>query len=312
MAETTKTLDPQVKERLDKIDWDGVKTSFGISRETIEKNPRVAAQLVYGAVTDLIPFRLGGISGEISLRALPTPAESGDLWKVKGYTKQEPLKLEDYVASNGQKPAKQLFYYGERVYSEKALKSLLEQTSWVGSDGKKKFGYANASSGMAVSFAFKKRDKDGNVVMGADGQPEREEKKSYILSIHRETNQVIGIAVDKLKERLTNSKNGISMYGVKLTDEQVNQVANGRAVILNGCKNKEGQAFNVAVQFDVSQMNLVPVHPIALKEAQKMGADLGIGVKSEVKNEVKKTEKPAVKKTEKPAEAPEKKTRIKR
>lgn len=307
MAETKRTLDPSVKERLDLIDWDGLKNSFGVTREAIEKNPKVASQLVYGAMTDLVQFNTGDISGEVSLRAFPTPAESKDLWKVKGYTKQEE-KSED----------QKLFFYGEEIYSKAAKKALFEKTSWMGTDkdGKqvRKYGNANASTGIPVAFAFKKRDENGNVIMGPDGKPEREPKRSFILSIHQPTNQIVGIAVDKLKERLQNSKNGVSMYGVKLTDEQINQVANGGAVILKDCKNKKGESFNAAVQFDVSQMTLVPVHPTALKQAERMGADLGIGKNSPSETTQKVENKPAKKSEKKAAPAVDRKpkTRLQR
>lgn len=298
MADTVKTLDPQVKERLERIDWKSVESSYGITREQIEKKPNIASQLAYGGMTDLIGFNSGDISGEISLRAFPTPKESGELWKVKGYTKQAEKSAED-----------KLFFYGEEIYSKQAKKNLFEKTSWVGSDGERKFGRANASTGIPVSFAFKKRDDQGNVILGPDGKPEREPKKSFILSVHAPTNQVVGIAVDKLKERLQNSPNGVSMYGVKLTEEQVGQIANGGAVILKGCKNKNGEAFDsfpgigTPVQFDVAQMTLVPVHPTALKQVMKMGA----GVEGAAQEPVKKVEKAKVEKTEK-VEKPEKKS----
>ncbi len=306
MADTAKTLDPQVLERLGKIDWKSVESSYGITREQIEKKPNIASQLVYGAMTDLVPFNNGVISGEISLRAFPTPADSNKLWGVKGYTKQAEKKEED-----------KLFYYGEEIYSKAAKKNLFEMTSWVGTDGQRKYGRANASTGIPVSFAFKKRDENGNVVMGADGKPEREEKKSYILSIHGATNQVVGISVDKLKARLSNGN--VQKYGVKLTEEQVNQICNGGAVILKGTKNKNGEAFEsfpgigTPVQFDVAQMQLVAVHPTALKQVQKMGA--GVSETTEApKQDAKKAEgaKKTTKKAAAQTEAPAKKTRMKR
>lgn len=267
MAETAKVLDPQVKERLDKINWKGLEDTFGITREQIEKRPQVAKDLAYGAMTDLIPFSKNGISGEISLRAQPTPNASGKLWDVKGYTKLEPKTADD-----------KLFFYGEEVYSKTAKKNLFEMTSWEGSDGKRKQGRANASTGIPVSIAFPKRDENGQIVKNEKGEIEREPKKSYIMSIHQPTNQLVGIEVEKLKAKLQNSPNGVSMYGVKLTDAQVEAVAMGKAVTLQGCKNSKGEKFDsfpglgTPVQFDVAKMTLVAVHPTALKQAMQMGA----------------------------------------
>lgn len=287
MADTAKVLDPQVMERLDKINWKGLEDTFGITREQIEKRPQVAKDLAYGAMTDLIPFSKNGISGEISLRAQPTPNASGKLWDVKGYTKLEPKTADD-----------KLFFYGEEVYSKTAKKNLFEMTSWEGSDGKRKQGRANASTGIPVSIAFPKRDENGQVVRNEKGEIEREPKKSFIMSIHQPTNQLVGIEVDKLKDKLQKAPNGVSMYGVKLDEKQVEAVAMGKAVILQGCRNSKGEAFDsfkgigTPVQFDVAKMTLVPVHPTALKQAMQMGAGATVEKTAEQKEKVpKKTTK---------------------
>ena len=67
------------------------------------------------------------------------------------------------------------------------------------------------------------------------------------------------------------------MYGVNFTKEQAQGLAEGHAVRLDGCRNKEGQTFSCYVQFDAAQRQVVACHPAWLKEAQKTGTDLGLG-----------------------------------
>ena len=62
-----------------------------------------------------------------------------------------------------------------------------------------------------------------------------------------------------------------------LTPEQAKGLAEGHAVRLDGCRNKEGQTFSCYVQFDAAQRQVVACHPAWLKEAQKTGTDLGLG-----------------------------------
>ena len=48
------TLSKDIQERLDKINWDNLKTKYGISKESIYGNPQIATQLAYGQMTDLV------------------------------------------------------------------------------------------------------------------------------------------------------------------------------------------------------------------------------------------------------------------
>ena len=90
------------------------------------------------------------------------------------------------------------------------------------------------------------------------------------------------------------------MYGVNFTPEQANSLAEGRAIRLDGCRNKEGQTFSCYVQFDAAQRQVVACHPAWLKEAQKTGTDLGLGQqkgqeKKPLKEVKEKSKKVAVK-----------------
>ena len=137
--EQNSNISEDVRKRLDCIDWDAVKEKCGISREAVEKNAAVASQLAYGQYTDLIPGVAGDLSGSFSLRAYPQG--EGEPWKVKMYTMERPKTEADT-----------LFLYGAKIPGEKVKKNLLEKTDWLGTDGTRKYGFANANSGYPVEL----------------------------------------------------------------------------------------------------------------------------------------------------------------
>lgn len=265
-------LDPKVIERLDKIDWEGLKKSTGITREQIEKNPAVASQLAYQQYTDLIFGSTNEISGQFSLRAVPGKGED-DSWKVKAYT-----------IENEKKPGDKLFLYGSPITSKAALDALFERTSWENNQGKKVFGRANANAGRPIAI---EREVDG-----------QKKKDYYLVSIHEPTNRVVGIPVDAVKRMLQNpdgTSRGTSVYGAKLSDQQVDAICRGEHVVVSGCRNKDGKEFTTAVQFDVAKRQIVPSHPTFLKQAQRAGVDIlgnrKEGQAQEAKVEVKQDNK---------------------
>ena len=85
-------------------------------------------------------------------------------------------------------------------------------------------------------------------------------------------------------------------YPVQFTPEQAKGLAEGHAVRLDGCRNKEGQTFSCYVQFDAAQRQVVACHPAWLKEAQKTGTDLGLGQQKGQEKTPLKQEKAANKK----------------
>lgn len=258
MAETDKTLDQKVIERLDKIDWDSLKKTTGITREQVEKFPAVASQLAYQQYTDLLFGSTADISGQFSLRAIPgkTPEEP---WRVKAYTIEAEKSEKD-----------DLFLYGSPIYSEAAKKALFEKTSWQNQNGEKVYGRANANAGRPV--AIEREQENGE-----------KKKEYYLISLHEPTNRIVGMPVEAIKRMLQNpdgTSRGQSVYGTKLTDDQVEKIVNGNAVKLDG-KTKEGKEFTAFVQFDVARRQIVPCHPTWLKQAERAGVDIGIGKQQE-------------------------------
>jgi len=259
-------ISEDVKKRLENINWDAVKEICGITKEAVEKNPAVASQLAYGQYTDLIPGVAGDLSGSFSLRAYPQ--QEGEQWKVKIYTMERPKTEADT-----------LFLFGAKIPGEKIKKNLLEKTDWIGTDGTRKYGFANANSGYPVELTI-------------DGK-----KESYLVSIHQPTNRVVGIKCEQVKAFLLNEDGearGKGIYGVQFTKEQAEALAEGKAVRMDGCKTKEGNTFSCYAQFDAASRQVVPCHPTWIKEALRSGTDLGLGTQQQKAEAARKEHKPVV------------------
>ena len=255
--ENENTLDPKIVERLNGLDWDGLKANTGITREAVEKNPEIARQLAFGSMTNLVAGHTEDVSGFYSLRAIPS-AEEGKLGRIKAYT-IEPEK----------KPGMTLFLYGSPIYSQKALENLFEMTTIKTTDKEGKEITvripANANAGVQVAVQ----------------NPETKEKTKYLVSIHQPTNRVVGVPVEAVEKMLANA----NVYGVALNDEQKKSLVEGKAVIVNGCSTKAGETFSACVQFDAAKRQLVNAHPTWLKEAQKAGIDTGVSTRVAAKKE---------------------------
>ena len=270
------TISEEVSKRLDFIDWDALKEKCGISRESVEKNPAIASQLAYGQYTDLIPGVAGDLSGSFSLRAYPQ--NDGSPWKVKIYTMERPKTEADT-----------LYLYGARIPGEKIKKSLLEKTDWIGTDGTRKYGYANANSGYPVEISI-------------DGK-----KEAFLVSIHQPTNRIVGIRCEQVRDFLLDQSgeaSGKGIYGVPFTTEQAKALAEGKAVRMDGCKTREGSTFSCYVQFDAASRQVVPCHPSWIKEALKSGTDLGLGTQQQRSEASRREHKPAEVPEQKPALKP--------
>ena len=85
-------ISKDVQERLDKINWESLKAKYGISKESITRNPAIATQLAYGQMTDLVPANTPEMNAMFSLRAYPT--ESGE-WTVKLSSMEKPKTAND-------------------------------------------------------------------------------------------------------------------------------------------------------------------------------------------------------------------------
>lgn len=238
----------ELQEKLDHINWESLQNKYGISKDYVYANPSIASQLAYGQPTDLIPARTEEFSGMLSLRAYPV--QDSPEWRVKVITMERQKSKNDTLT-----------LYNHPL-SDRVKAALLERTDWTGNDGKTKYGLANANAGEPVKINI-------------DGR-----EQLFLVSIHQPTNTIMGMSVDQVRSHLFDKDGNVrdrGMYGVQFTKEQANALAEGRAVRLDGCRNKEGQVFSCYVQFDAAQRQVVACHPAWLKEARKTGTDLGLG-----------------------------------
>ena len=250
------TLSKDVQEKLDLINWDSLKEKYGISRDSIYNDPRIASQLAYGMMTDLVYANKEDFTGPLSLRAnLVTSGEKPEM-KVKVYTIEKPKTAAD-----------QLYLYRQPITSEKVREALLEKTKWTGPDGKEYKGLANANGGRPIT-------------LNIDGR-----KQQFLVSIHQPTNRVVGMSLDSVRSYFYDKDNnlrGRGMYGVPFTPEQINGLIEGKAVVHTG-QRKDGEAFTCCIQFDAAKREPTVSHPSWFKEAQRAGMDAAPKQKQEEK-----------------------------
>ena len=259
-------LSTDVQSRLNNINWDNLKEKYGISKDTIMKNPAVASQIAYGQMTDLVYGSTKELTGLFSLRAYPQ-GENQE-WAVKLFTMEK-----------AKTPNDQLYLYNQPITSQKVKEALTERTSWEDNNGNPRKGLANANGGRPIAIEV-------------DGR-----KQEFLVSIHQPTNRIVGMPVEQVKAMLLDDKGhsrGKGIYGVTFTDEQAKALAEGKAVAISGMK-RDGERFTCCVQFDAAQRQVVTCHPTWFKEAQKAGLDMKyskeLKVDAGVKQQVEKAMK---------------------
>ena len=260
------TLPNDVQSRLNKINWDNLKEKYGISKETIMKNPVVASQLAYGQMTELVYGSTKELTGLFSLRAYPQ-GENQE-WAVKLFTMEK-----------AKTPNDQLYLYNQPITSQKVKEALTERTSWEDNNKNVRYGLANANGGRPIAIEV-------------DGR-----KQEFLVSIHQPTNRVVGMPVEQVKAMLLDDKGhsrGKGIYGVTFTDEQAKALAEGKAVAISGMK-RDGERFTCCVQFDAAQRQVVTCHPTWFKEAQKAGLDMKYSKELKVDTTVKQQVEKAMK-----------------
>lgn len=247
MANENNELDPKVVERLDVIDWKALEP-YGITRALIEKNPYIAKQLAYGQTTGLIRVNSAIFSGEVALRFSPTKENPGRV-RIQGIVRAP-------------KPEDDLYFYGQKITSAGAKDALFERISYVNKNGTEYRGVlANANAGRVLSFDF------------GDG------KKDYLVAYNPETHTLEGDRVEDLKKRFIESKGeNWKVYGVALTDDQLDDLIHGKTVFHEG-KTKEGESFKVVLQYSPVTKDFEEVHPVRMAEVMKDGVDLGLSWK---------------------------------
>lgn len=246
MAKEKVELEPKVIERLDAIDWPALKP-YGITRELIEGNPYIARQLTYGGATGLIRVNSPIFNGEVSLRFSPTKENPGR------------VRIQGIVRTPKQN---ELFFYGKPITSEAAAEALMERISYVNKDGEEIRGVlANANAGRVLSFDM------------GDG------KEDFLIGYNPETHTLDGDRVKDLQKRFIDSEGeNWKVYGVSLTDKQLDDLVHGKPVFHEG-KTKEGETFKIVLQYSPVTKDFVEVHPLHLAKTMESGVDLGLSWK---------------------------------
>ena len=254
MAKESMTREEFVKQRLDNMDWKRLEEATGITRESIEKNQFIVDQLVDGKVTHPVYGFTPDVTGDFCLRAVPG-ANEGDKMVIKAYTISNLPKKD---LETGKYP--DLPFMGGFITSDAAKEALFERTSWVNKNGQSVNGYANANAGRPVAIMMKNRETG------------EKEKVNYIVSLHPQSNRLFGIPQEALKNVLKAGDSRSKIYGVQLPDDQLESLANGKAVYRTDWKGPNESTFAAAVQFNACERQLVICHPTALKKAIEMGA----------------------------------------
>lgn len=239
-----------VAQRLEKFDWQQIERDFGITKDAILKNERVATQLANGAMTELIPCHVGNLYGEISL----SPVFSGP---------DTPVKCKGYTCTQAPTVKDRMFVYGVEIYSDDVKKALCERTGWE-ANGKRVGGYANSNAGCQVTL-----DVEGH------GQ------QKFLLSLHEPTNRIVAMSADAVKKFFINTETGepikhhTSKYGVDFSPADIELLINGKRVFIVS-ENKAGEMFSCWLQFDAAKRDVTVCHPIQLtqKESAQMQAKL--------------------------------------
>ena len=167
------TISKEVQDRLNRINWESLKSKYGISKDSIMQNPAIASQLAFGQYTDLIPGSTEEISGMFSLRAYPQA--EGQEWKVKVYTMEKPKTEADT-----------LYLYGQPIIADVVKKALLERTSWEGNDGSTKRGFANANGGRPIAIEVEGRKQLNDSLFFVDKEGASRSKGMYGVSFSEE------------------------------------------------------------------------------------------------------------------------------
>lgn len=270
------SISKEVSARLERVNWDLLKTRYGISKESIVHNPFIAAQLAYGQYTDLVPGNTGEISGLFSLRAYPRG--EGNDYLIKVYTMERPKTMNDT-----------LYLYKQPIKDPEVKAALLARNEWELSDGSKRMGPAFAGGGKPVTIEL-------------DGK-----QQQMLVSIHQATNRIVGMPVSQVKAILLDKEGnarGKGLYGRKFTADEAKELAEGKPVLLHNCKHKDGTLFSCYAQFDVSQKQVVPCHPVVLR----VQVEQQVETKESAKEIVKETAKKTQAKPKKPKAAVEEKT----
>ena len=234
-----------IQERLDRIPWKELETSYGIKKDYILGNEQIARQLASGQVTDYVKCyaKVGSLTviGPMALQA----NFRNDKVEVKHFTVN---------------PNPDLSVYGDALRSDKVAERLMDTYEFAvkDEDGKTirkevRHSFANGGSPITitrqnpdgtetktrclVSFDGFVRNRDGDIIRGT--------QKLFLTPCAEVQTYLEKVAP--------------SMYGHEFTPEQREALSEGKDLYIEDFKTKDGRTFDAVVQYNAVLRQVVKV-----------------------------------------------------
>lgn len=295
-----------IQNRLNLIDWDKFRDTYGVDKKYFLGNERLATQLANGQVTDFVPCNLKTVDGArcIGNIALQAQFYSDGTYKINNFT---PSVDPD------------LTVYGEQLWSKSATEKLLKTFARPVYRTDKDGNVMKDGKGQNIVLAWNPVHEYANagkpIVLKRTGADGKEVETKYLVSLdhvcrgkdgkaYRGTNRLFLIPCDNVKSYLTNVAS--KLYGHEFTPAQIDALSEGKDLLIKDFQTKDGKVFEAVVQFDAVQHKVVPIEPDYWRQTQKAYRE---AEKAEKKTEVKAEKKAAAKKTEKAEKPAQVKTR---
>lgn len=280
-----------VKARLAVLPWDDLKAQFGITREYVENNQRLATQLANSSVTDYLYANatVGNMSiyGPVALQVLYSGEGDNLKASVKHFTPNPNIDLK---------------VFGNDISSDDIRANLVntyqDYIKIEGKPDKRVLLHSYNNGGFPITLSYK--DKDGNtarrqVLVSLDAYEYNKKGEIY-----RGTNRIFTMPVTQVRTYLDNVCKGI--YQHEFTEAEKDMLAKGKPIILKDCVNikKGGEVFQCCVQFDAVSRTVKAAETPGWREAKaqayaekkaEAAAQKNVETKTEKKTENKKTAK---------------------
>ena len=273
-----------IQERLDRIPWDELESSYGIRKDYIMGNEQIARQLASGQVTDYVKCyaKVGSLTviGPIALQA----NFRNDRVEVKHFTVN---------------PNPDLSVYGDALRSDKVAERLMDTYEFAVKDEEGKtvrrevrHSFANGGSPITltrqnadgtetrtrclVSFDGFVRNRDGEIIRGT--------QKLFLTPC----SEVLSY-LDKVAP---------SMYGHEFTQEQKEAISEGKDLYIEDFRTKDGKTFDAVVQYSAVLRQVVKVDTPFWRETVRKRNEAARSASPEKKQESAAPKKAPAKKNE--------------
>lgn len=234
-----------IQERLDRIPWQELESSYGIKKDYIMSHEQLARQLANGQVTNYVKCyaRNGNliVMGPMALQA----NFRGDRVEVKHFTVN---------------PNPDLTIYGDTLRSDRVAERLMDtyDVTMKDAEGKVTGRYQNhsfANGGSPITLT--RKDSDGNEVKTKCLVSFDAFVRNKDGEIIRGTQRLFTTPCDDVLAYL--DKVAPTMYGHEFTPEQKADLADGKDLYIEDFKTREGKTFDAVVQYSAVSRQVVRV-----------------------------------------------------